>query len=93
MIEQSDTALTGEVRNLCRIYLNQIVLRECSIFCVTVRRFMPPKNSCTNGGIHTGGRLCFTKPMKDSPCESSAITGGDEQTDPPELQDQELAGL
>ncbi|MDO6588438.1 hypothetical protein Q4543_23400, partial [Salipiger sp. 1_MG-2023] len=26
-------------------------------------------------------RLCCTKPVRDSPCESSAITGGDEQTD------------
>lgn len=45
------------------------------------------------GSYYGSDGLCCTKPVRDSPCESSAITGGDEQTDTPDLQDQELAGL
>ncbi|MCR9127225.1 MAG: hypothetical protein NXH82_14015 [Rhodobacteraceae bacterium] len=37
--------------------------------------------------------LCCTKPLGDSPRESSVIAGWHEQTDTPDLQDQELAGL
>ena len=36
--------------------------------------------------------LCCTNPMKDSSCESSMVAGWHEQTDTPDLQDQELAG-
>ena len=37
--------------------------------------------------------LCCTKPVRDSSRESSVVAGGHEQTHPPRLQDQELAGL
>jgi hypothetical protein len=36
--------------------------------------------------------LCCTNPMRDSSCESSMVAGWHEQTDTPDLQDQELAG-
>ena len=38
-------------------------------------------------------RLCCTNPVRDSSGESSVVAGGHEQTHPPRLQDQELAGL
>lgn len=44
-------------------------------------------------GIRHGGRLCCTNPVRDSSCESSVVAGAHEQTHPPDLQDQELAGL
>ena len=37
--------------------------------------------------------LCCTNPVRDSSGESSVVAGGHEQTHPPRLQDQELAGL
>ena len=37
--------------------------------------------------------LCCTNPVRDSSCESSVVAGMHEQTDTPNLQDQELAGL
>ena len=37
--------------------------------------------------------LCCTNPIRDSPCESSVVAGGHEQTHTPHLQDQELARL
>ena len=37
--------------------------------------------------------LCCKNPMRDSSGESSVVAGGHEQTHPPRLQDQELAGL
>jgi len=38
-------------------------------------------------------RLCCTNSVRDSSSESSVVAGGHEQTHPPRLQDQELAGL
>ena len=37
--------------------------------------------------------LCCTNSVRDSSSESSVVAGGHEQTHPPRLQDQELAGL
>jgi archaellum component FlaC len=37
--------------------------------------------------------LCCTNPVRDSSCESSVVAGLHEQTDTPDLQDQELARL
>ena len=38
-------------------------------------------------------RLCCTNPVRDSSRESSVVAGMHEQTDTPDLQDQELASL
>ncbi|MCE8001141.1 MAG: hypothetical protein HEP70_20115 [Rhodobiaceae bacterium] len=38
-------------------------------------------------------RLCCTNRVRDSSCESSVVAGLHEQTDIPDLQDQELASL
>ena len=40
-----------------------------------------------------GNGLCCTNSVRDSSSESSVVAGGHEQTHPPRLQDQELAGL
>ena len=45
------------------------------------------------GSTYEAIGLCCTNPVRDSSRESSVVAGMHEQTDTPDLQDQELAGL
>jgi len=55
----------------------------------------PARPLIQNGRIarKLAARLCCTNPVRDSSRESSMVAGWHEQTDTPDLQDQELAGL
>lgn len=58
-----------------------------------INTFQGHNIALVHSGISQSKGLCCTNPVRDSSGESSVVAGGHEQTHPPRLQDQELAGL
>lgn len=69
------------------VFRKELSRRQFQLFMERHPRCRVAMEACASA------RLCCTNPVRDSSFESNAVAGMHEQTDIPDLQDQELASL